>query len=87
MRPRNIIGQPALDLIKTESVALKRLAEIEEAFDKAPEEGGYHATDRERQFVRDIRRKYDARHELTAEQRDRIKHLWELVRKGESPTR
>jgi hypothetical protein len=82
VRKRNIIGQPALGRIREESVALKRLAEIEEALEKPPAEGGFHATEVERQFVGSIRRKHSATLELTAEQRDKIKHLWEAVRKA-----
>lgn len=82
MRKRNIIGQPALERIREESVALKRLVEIEEALETPPESGGFHFTDGERQFVTSIRRRHSATLELTAEQRDRIKQLWETVRKA-----
>jgi len=85
-RKKNIIGQPALKRIREESVALKRLAEIEEGLDKRPrDEGGFHFTDRERQFVKNLRHRFNAKLELTSEQRDRIKRLWEAVRKGASP--
>jgi hypothetical protein len=91
VRKRNIIGQPALARIREESVALKRLAEIEEALGRSPQEGGFHFSDRERQFVKNIRRRFNEKLELTAEQRDRIKRLWGLVRKGtlkdEAPNR
>ena len=79
-RQRNIIGEPAIDRIGEGSVALKRLVEIEAAVDVPPE--GFHFSEGERQFVRDIRRRYNATREFTAEQRDRIRKLWELVRKG-----
>ena len=86
MRQRNIIGHPALERIREESIALKRLGEIEDALERSPREGGFHFTDRERQFVKNIRHKYNAKLELTAEQRDKIKRLWELARKGASST-
>ena len=79
-RPRNILGTPAIGRIREESAALKRLVEIEEAVDVPPE--GFHFSEGERQFVRDIRRRHNATRELTAEQRDRIRKLWALVRKG-----
>lgn len=80
-RPRNILGTPAIGRIREESAALKRLLEIEEAVDVVPP-SGFHFSEGERQFVRDIRRRHNATRELTAEQRDRIRKLWELVRKG-----
>lgn len=79
-RQRNIIGEPAIGRIGEESVALKRLVEIEEAVDVPPE--GFHFSEGERQFVQDIRRRHNATREFTAEQRDRIRKLLELVRKG-----
>lgn len=81
-RKRNILGTPSIDRIGEESVSLKRLVELEEALNIPPERGGVHFSEGERQLVRTIRRRHSATRELTAEQRDKIKKLWESLRKA-----
>jgi len=81
-RKRNILGTPSIDRIGEGSVALTRLLELEEALNIPPERGGVHFSEAERQLVRTIRRRHSAARELTAEQRDKIKRLWESMRKA-----
>lgn len=81
-RPKNILGQPALNRIREESSALKRLADLEEAMRQKTSEGSFRFSAQERQIVKSIRHRHNETLELTYEQRERIKQLWELVRKG-----
>jgi hypothetical protein len=76
-----------IDRMRADGIALKRLSEIEEVIDVPPERGGFHFSEWERQFVRDVRERHNESLELTPKQREKIKGIWQDLdrRRREDP--
>lgn len=64
--------------LRKDTVTLKHLAELEEEVKVPPERGGYHFSDWERSFIRDVRRQHDETLDFTEKQRDKIKDIWQV---------
>lgn len=78
---------PTVVELRKDTVTLKRLAELEEEVKVPPERGGYHFSDWERSFIRDVRAQHDETLDFTEKQRNKIKEIWQAsdLKKRASP--
>lgn len=67
----------AIARMREDTVALKQVGEIEEVIDVPAERGGFHFSEWERGFIRNVRRRFDRTLEFTYKQREGIKSIWQ----------
>jgi Spy/CpxP family protein refolding chaperone len=63
--------------LRKDTEALKQLADLEELVGVPPERGGYHFSDWEKQFIRDVREQHNRTLDFTEKQRAKIKDIWQ----------
>jgi len=65
--------------LQKDTEALKWLGDLEELASVPPERGGYHFSDWERAFIKDVRVNYDATLVFSLKQRAKIKEIWQAA--------
>lgn len=78
---------PTVLELRKDTEALKHLAELEEEVRIPPERGGYHFSEWEKNFIRDVRAQHDKTLDFTEAQRAKIKEIWQAsdLKKRASP--
>jgi Spy/CpxP family protein refolding chaperone len=62
--------------LQRDTIALKQLADLEELASVPPERGGFHFSEWERNFIRDVREQHNRTLDFTEKQRAKIKDIW-----------
>jgi len=76
----------ALELRK-DTATLKQLSDLEELVDVPIQRGGVYFSDWEKEFVKNVRRRFDDTLEFSEKEREKIKEIWAAadLRKRASP--
>jgi hypothetical protein len=72
-------NHPTILDLRKDTEALKQLADLEELVDVPPERGGYHFSEWERKFIKDVREQHNRTLDFTSAQRVKIKEIWQAA--------
>jgi hypothetical protein len=78
---------PTILELRKDTATLKQLADLEEFVDVPIQRGGVYFSEWEKEFIKNVRRRFDGTLEFSEKEREKIKEIWQAadLRKRASP--